>query len=126
MAIEKAEEHTQDEAATPSTNTPSEAAPPPKRSLLPELTARELGISLSEDTPRILLTVGDKKLDGWRVKIPRIRFGKHVLEDVPAAILPRAESKTSPRLGRSAWQGHEVHLEVDRLEFRLVKFSERP
>jgi len=101
-----------------------EYAPENDLSLLGEDAARQLGIELTEETPRVTLSIGERKLDAWRVKIPLVRFGKHALRDIPAAVLPKKESKTSPRLGRSAWNGFEVELQVDRLEFHLHSHAE--
>ncbi len=101
-----------------------EYAPENDLSLLGEDAARQLGIELTEETPRVTLSIGERKLDAWRVKIPLVRFGRHALRDIPAAVLPKKEAKTSPRLGRSAWNGFEVELQVDRLEFHLHSHAE--
>ena len=81
---------------------------------------RELGVTLDADTPRVKLTIGERQVEAYRIELPSLRFGKHVLEKVPFAVLPAREARGEARLGRSAWRGVSVELEVDRFEFKLT------
>lgn len=96
-----------------------EFCPEDELTLIPEPLAREWGLALGADTPRVKLTVGERQLEAWQVQIPRLRLGKFALEQVAAVVLPAREAKGEVRLGRGALAGFEVHVEVDRCEFHL-------
>ena len=51
----------------------------------------------------------------WRMKVPQLRFGRHVLRDVDAYILAPEAADIGARIGAGAFAGYRVQLDADRL-----------
>ena len=81
--------------------------------------AESAGIETPDDAPRVELRIGRRRrLTARQVKIPYVRFGKYLVRDVPAYVLPPEGEDLGSQIGQFALKGYRVSAEPGRL--RLV------
>jgi len=84
--------------------------------VIPQNLAEAAGLSIDKNAPRAILHTGpDRNLPLAETKISQLRFGRVVLRDVKAYILPPSGGDVGPRLGLGALAKYRVKLDPDRL-----------
>lgn len=78
------------------------------------------GIQLPDDASRVEHTFGNRRLTTRQVTIPYVRFGRCVLRDVEAFVLPPEGEDLGAQIGPAAFTGYSVKAEPEwlRLTFR--------
>jgi hypothetical protein len=72
------------------------------------------------DAPQMPISCGDNRnLPARRVVLKSLRFGKHVLRDVEAWLLPPEGEDAGCRIGATAFHGFQVAAEPAHLRFRI-------
>lgn len=87
-----------------------------QQTLIPQNLAEAAGIVIDQHATKtkILVARGRTAL-AWRVKVPQLRFGRHVLHNVDAFILPAEAADIGARIGLQSFSGRHVQLDTDRL-----------
>ncbi len=84
--------------------------------LIPQNLAEAAGLIVNVKAAQTKLRVAkDRDEMAWRMKVPRLRFGRHVLHDVDAYILAPEAADIGARIGAGAFAGYRVQLDADRL-----------
>ena len=83
--------------------------------IVPQNLAEAAGLTVEKNAPRATLRAGDRNISLTETKIPQLRFGRTVLRDVKAYILPPEAADIGPRLGLGALAKYYVKLDPDRL-----------
>lgn len=81
--------------------------------------AESAGVDVADSAEAIKIPFGrTRRLSARRVVVPSIRFGEHVLHDVPAFVLSPEGEDLGASIGADAFGGTQVTAELERL--RLV------
>ena len=87
-----------------------------QQTLIPQNLAEAAGLTIDAKTPKIKLRVAAGRDEmAWRIKVPQLRFGRHVLNDVEAYILAPEAADIGARIGAQAFAGYHVQLDADHL-----------
>ena len=90
-------------------------------SILSEALALQAGLKLDDQhAQRVRMTLGSRQLDVYRVQVPSLRLGRHLLLNFPAIVLPTDVPHSEPRLGRQAFHAFETDLDFDLLQIHLT------
>jgi hypothetical protein len=74
--------------------------------------AEAIGIGIPADRPKTVLTVSSgRRLPAVRVKIPSIRFGKCLLQDVEAYVLPPEGEDVGAQFGTADLRGYRIRVQ---------------
>lgn len=88
--------------------------------VIPCSTAQNAGIQPPADAPLVPLRFErGRRLPSRRIVLASIRFGRHVLRDVEAYVLPPEGEDLGAQIGRSAFAGFQVTPELVHLHFRI-------
>lgn len=88
--------------------------------VIPASLVQLAGLEVSESGKRMNLTYGDRIVVGREVILPQLRLGRHVLNDVPAWVLPPEAEDLGARISRQALEKLEPTLDRKRLELTVV------
>ncbi len=84
--------------------------------LIPQNLAEAAGIVIDAHTPKSkVLVARGRTTMAWRVKLPQLRFGRHVLHGVDAFVLPPEAADIGARIGSQSFAGYRVQLDAERL-----------
>jgi hypothetical protein len=77
------------------------------------------GIKLPDDASRVEQTFGNRRLTTRQVTIPYLRFGRCVLRDVDAFVLPPEGEDLGAQIGPAAFTGYSVKAEPEWLRLTI-------
>jgi len=84
--------------------------------LIPQNLAEAAGLAIDEHAAKIKVPVGGGREEmAWPTKVRQLRFGRHVVRDVEAYILPPEAADLGARISAAALPGYHVQLDTDRL-----------
>jgi hypothetical protein len=87
-----------------------------QRTVILQSQAEAAGLKWDDAAPRVKYRVAAGRDEMVRVvKIPRLRFGRVVLTNVEAGILPPEAADVGARIGPGAFERHGVHLDAEHL-----------
>ena len=82
-----------------------------QRTVILQSQADAAGLKVDDAAPRVKYRVAPGRDEMVQiVRIPRLRFGRLVLTNVEAGILPPEAAEAGARIGPGAFEGHRVHL----------------
>ena len=85
-----------------------------QRTVITDNQAATAGLKFDEKIPAVRIRVAPGRDELVRlVKIPRLRFGRVILSNVEAAVLPPEAADLGARIGPGAFEGHRVHLDAE-------------
>jgi hypothetical protein len=88
--------------------------------ILTASSAEAAGVSVPPTAPQLRLPVaGGRKVDVRRITIPYLRFGRYVVRDVPALLLPPEGEDLGSQVGPVALFGYQVVAEPERLRLTI-------
>ena len=85
--------------------------------------AQSAGIDMSSDAPRAELQFGTRRLTAVRVRIPYLRFGKHVFREVDAYVLPPEGEQLGAEIGRGVFRDVQIKLQPELLSAKIGNFD---
>ena len=87
-----------------------------QRTVILQSQADAAGLKVDDAAPRVKYRVAPGRDEMVQiVRIPRLRFGRLVLTNVEAGILPPEAAEAGARIGPGAFEGHRVHLDAEHL-----------
>jgi hypothetical protein len=87
--------------------------------VVPASMLQSAGIEVADDAEQVELVADDRVLLARRVRIPRLRVGKIVVEGVDALALPPEAEDLGAKISGEAFGKYRAALDRDRLWFRL-------
>jgi hypothetical protein len=102
-----------------------ESANPKAGNWMPVDLLVKAGVAVDPTAPAVTLTMsanGKKSVYQCRqITVPKLRFGKHVLENLPFLALPDEAKDLGPQLMSKELAGYDLTPDLDRWLFKLVK-----
>jgi hypothetical protein len=85
--------------------------------IIPQNIAEAVGIAATETSPRLKLRVAANRDETVQeVKLAKLRFGRNVVSNVTAYILPPEAADLGARIGAKALPGYRVKINAERLQ----------
>lgn len=81
--------------------------------------ARRAGLQIPVSATRRSLRIARRQYEATRVKVERLRLGKHVLSNVEVYVLPPDAEYLGARIGPAALGGLKADLQLDQLRLRI-------
>jgi hypothetical protein len=87
-----------------------------QRTVITQSLAEAAGLKVDDAAPRVKFRVAAGRDELVQVvRIPRLRFGRVILTNVEAGVLPPEAADVGARIGPASFEGHRVHLDTEHL-----------
>ncbi|MDX1964913.1 MAG: hypothetical protein SFX18_17315 [Pirellulales bacterium] len=95
-------------------------------SLFQQSDLAEAGITPEADAATVTLTAGDKKFECKQIKIPKLRLGKYVWENIEGLAMPAEAKDFGNMLGANAISEYRFDRDVKSYKVTIIKEGDEP